>query len=86
MTTLAAPVEPIGRVVAWRLLTARPCISVLPAFLPLFGAAVLLRRHPRAQASILAFARVAVPLVLAAVTVRSGVQVWHDTHRILGSS
>ena len=67
-------------------LGALPLIPVLPVFLVLFGAAVLLRRRPRVQRRILAFARFAVPLFLVAVTLRSGVQLWHDADRILRAS
>ena len=67
-------------------LGALPLIPVLPVFFLLFGAALLLRRRPRVQTPILAFARFAVPLLLAAVTLRSGVQLWHDADSILNGS
>jgi hypothetical protein len=65
-------------------LGALPLIPVLPAFLLLFGAALLLRRRPQMNAAILAVGRVAVPLVLMALSVRSGVDLWRNADEILG--
>ena len=62
-----------------------PLIPVLPAFLLLFGAALVLRRRPRINAGIVPVARVVVPLVLTALAVRSGVELWRDADEILGS-
>lgn len=64
-------------------LGALPLVPVLPAFLLLFGATLLLRRRPRIQMTILAYARVAVPLILIALGLRSGVELWRDAGDIL---
>ena len=64
-------------------LAALPLIPVLPAFLLLFGAALLLRRRPQMNAAIVAVGRVAVPLLLSALAVRSGVDLWRDADEIL---
>ena len=66
-------------------LAAVPLIPVLPALLLLFGAALLLRRRPQMNGAVLAVGRVAVPLVLSALAVRSGVELWRDADEILGA-
>jgi hypothetical protein len=67
-------------------LGALPLIPVLPGLLLLFGAALLFRRRPRIHATTLALARFAVPLLLIALAVRSGVELWHDAREILNGS
>jgi len=64
-------------------LGALPLIPVLPVFLLLFGAALYLRRRPQIHTTILAFARFAVPLLLIALAIRSGVEAWRDAGEIL---
>jgi hypothetical protein len=67
-------------------LGALPLIPVLPVFLLLLGATLLFRRRARIHATTLAFARFAVPLLLIALAVRSGVELWHDAGEILNDS
>ena len=67
-------------------LGALPLIPVLPILLLLFGATLLFRRRARIQATTLVFARFAVPLLLIALAVRSGVELWHDAGEILNHS
>jgi hypothetical protein len=64
-------------------LGALPLIPVLPVFLILFGASLLIHRRPRLRKTILATARVAVPVVLIALAARSGVELWRDANDIL---
>jgi hypothetical protein len=67
-------------------LGALPLIPVLPVFLLLFGGALLFRRRPRIHSTTLALARVAAPLLLIALAVRSGFELWHDAGEILNDS
>lgn len=64
-------------------LGALPLIPVLPAVLVLFGITLVLYRRPRLRAATFTVARVAVPLVLVALSVRSGVHLWRDANAIL---
>ncbi len=64
-------------------LGALPLIPVLPALLLLFGAALFLRRRLRLNGAIVALGRVAVPLVLVGLAVRSGVDLWRDAGDVL---
>jgi hypothetical protein len=65
------------------ILGALPLIPVLPVFLLLFGAALFLRRRSQISAAIRNVARVAVPLLLIAIAVRSGTELWRDAYEIL---
>jgi hypothetical protein len=67
-------------------LGALPLIPVLPVLLLFFGGALLFRRRPRIHSATLALARVAVPLLLIALAVRSGFELWHDAGEILNDS
>jgi hypothetical protein len=64
-------------------LGALPLIPVLPVFLVLFGAALFLCRRPQLQTTVVSVARVAIPLLLVALAVRSGVELWRDANAIL---
>lgn len=64
-------------------LGALPLIPVVPAVLVLFGVALFLARRPRVRAATFTVARVAVPLLLFALSARSGVHLWRDANEIL---
>jgi hypothetical protein len=64
-------------------LGALPLVPVLPAVLALFGAALFLSRRPRIRVATIAVARIAVPLLLVALSVRSGVHLWRNANEIL---
>ena len=65
------------------MLGALPIVPVFPAVLVLFGTALFLSRRPRIRVATVAVARIAVPLLLVALSVRSGVHLWRNANEIL---
>ncbi len=66
-------------------LGALPLVPVLPAILVLFGVTLFLARRPRLRATTFAVARIAVPLLLIALSARSGLHLWRDANEILSA-
>lgn len=64
-------------------LGALPLVPVLPAVLVLFGTALLLSRRPRIRGATFTIARIAIPLLLIALSIRSGLHLWRDANEIL---
>lgn len=60
-----------------------PLVTVFPAVAALYGAAFALRRKPRLGNACTAVGRVVVPVALAVVAVRSGLELWSDAGEIL---
>lgn len=65
---------------------ALPLVPVLPVLLLLFGATLLLERHPHIQTTALGVARVVVPLLLVVLAAFSAAELWRDTGEILNGS
>lgn len=64
-------------------LGALPLVPVLPAVALLGGVMVVLRRVPRLGVAVRATGRVAVPVLVAGLAVKSGVELWRDAGDIL---
>lgn len=64
-------------------LGALPLVPVFPAVAAVYGGAFALRRKPRLGQMSTAVARVVLPIALALVMVKSGVELWQDAGAIL---
>ena len=88
---IALIVERLLRVEAWskRWLTillgigALPLVPVFPVVIVVFLVGLVLRRQPRVREPLLSVARVAVPVLVIALGLKSGVELWNDASALL---
>jgi len=73
------------RLTAVLVLGSLPLVPVLPLGAAAFGAALSARRKPAVGRVLATVGRVAVPLVLAAAALESGVELWRDAGEMLWS-
>ena len=88
---IALIAERLLRVEAWskRWLTvllgigALPLVPVFPIFIVVFLVGLVLRKEPRVAQALLSVARIAVPVLVIALGVKSGVELWNDVSALL---